>query len=55
MEFFDCKDGTFINLTHIVSISTDEHMLEFVNGSKIYYNPELFEEIINHIKLYYLI
>lgn len=55
MEFFDCKDGTIINLEHIVSIDTDERMLEFVNGDKIYYNPELFEEIIHHIKLYYLI
>ena len=52
MEFFNCKDGTFINLEHIVFIDTDERMVEFINGSKIYYNPELFEEIMYHIKLY---
>lgn len=50
VKFFDCKDGTIINLEHIVFVDTDERLIEFSNGVKIHYNPELFESIILKIR-----
>ena len=34
MKFFDCNDGTIINLEQLVFIDVDERMLEFSNGYK---------------------
>lgn len=50
MKFFDCEDDTIINLEQIVFIYVDERMLEFSNGVKIFYNPELFESIMCKIR-----
>lgn len=50
MKFFDCEDDTIINLEQIVFIDVDERMLEFSNGCKITYNPELFESIMCKIR-----
>lgn len=50
MNFLDCDDNTIINLEHIVFIDTIERSVEFTNGSKIYYNPELFENIMIKIR-----
>ena len=46
MTFFDCEDGTIINLEQIVFIDVYERRLEFSNGCTITYSPELFESIM---------
>lgn len=50
MKFFDCEDGTIINLEQILFIDVDERMLGFSNGCKIFYNTELFESIMCKIR-----
>lgn len=50
MKFFDCEDGTIINLEHIVEIDTDERLVVFTNGVNIHYNPDTFDQIMNKIK-----
>lgn len=54
MKFFDCEDGAIINLEQIVFIDVDERMLEFSNGCKIFFNPELFESLMCKIRQFIL-
>lgn len=50
MMFFDCEDGSVINLEHITEIEIDTQTIWFSNGRWLKVNPDLFKAIMSKIK-----